>query len=135
MITYKKEKNMTLDQLDTLYSSVGWISYTNNVSKLQKAVANSLFVLSAWDDKQLIGLIRTVGDGETILYIQDILVEPRYQNKDIGSSLMAQTLELFASVRQKVLLTEEAPDTRHFYEKFGFKSCDQGKTVAFFKAY
>ncbi len=94
MITYKKEKNMTLDQLDTLYSSVGWISYTNNVSKLQKAVANSLFVLSAWDDKQLIGLIRTVGDGETILYIQDILVEPRYQNKDIGSSLMAQTFRL-----------------------------------------
>lgn len=135
MITYKKDKNISSQHLDTLYSSVGWISYTHDLDQLKRAVAHSLFVLSAWEDNTLIGLIRTVGDGETILYIQDILVHPDYQNKKIGSELMSQTLEEFKAIRQKVLLTEEAPDTRYFYEKFGFNSCDQEQSVAFFKAF
>lgn len=47
--------------------------------------------------------------------------------------LMTQVLEKYRDVRQKVLLTEEAPDVRHFYEKHGFRSCDNGDLVAFAK--
>ncbi|WP_244923504.1 hypothetical protein [Peribacillus butanolivorans] len=34
--------------------------------------------------------------------------------------MMQRVLEKYKDVRQKVLLTEEAPDVRHFYEKNGF---------------
>mgnify|MGYP004604640867 CR=1 FL=1 len=40
-------------------------------------------------------------------------------------------LGAYPNVRQRVLLTEEAPDVRHFYEKCGFISADQGEAVAF----
>ena len=56
-----------------------------------------------------------------------------YQNKGIATQLMQRVLKKYKNVRQKVLLTEEAPDVRHFYEKNGFESCDKGSLVAFAK--
>lgn len=81
------------------------------------------------------GLIRVFGDGQTILYIQDILVHPDYQDEKIGTCLMSNILQEYKDVRQKILLTEDAPDVRHFYEKFGFIFCDKGNLVSFYKEF
>ncbi|WP_082330620.1 GNAT family N-acetyltransferase [Companilactobacillus heilongjiangensis] len=133
MIDYKVNIQIDTKDLKQLYSSVKWFAYTHDLETLQKAINNSLLVITAWNDDQLVGLIRVVGDGYTILYIQDILVHPDFQNKNIGTKLMTMTLTKYKNIRQKVLLTEEAPNVRHFYEKFGFVSGDKGSTVAFYK--
>lgn len=130
-ITYKQTKTINLEQVENLYNDVGWTAYTKDMDLLQQALLQSLDVISAWDGDQLVGLIRTVGDGLTILYIQDILVLDAYQNQGIASKLLQMVLQKHKTVRQKVLLTEEAPDVRHFYEKNGFESCDKGSAVAF----
>lgn len=132
-IDLKNSKVIDRKQLDLLYNDVGWYAYTQDVEMLQKAFNESLEVLSAWNGEDLIGLIRVVGDGLTIIYIQDILVLNAYQNQGIATQLMQRVLEQYKNVRQKVLLTEEAPDVRHFYEKNGFQSCDKGTLVAFAK--
>ncbi len=130
-INYKNSKNITREQLERLYNDVEWYAYTQEMEVLQQAIERSLDVISAWDGEKLVGLVRVIGDGFTIIYIQDILVLNAYQNQGIASQLMHQILEKYKHVRQKVLLTEEAPDIRHFYEKNGFESCDQGILVAF----
>jgi len=61
------------------------------------------------------------------------LVLKRYHNQGIATEMMNKVLEKYQSVRQKVLLTEEASDVRHFYKKNGFSSCDKGTLVAFAK--
>ena len=132
-IIFKDDKIINQQNLQELYEDVEWYAYTKDLNQLQQALENSLFVLTAWEGKQLIGLIRVVGDGLTILYIQDILVLNSHQNQGIATALMNRVLEKYKDVRQKVLLTEEAPDVRHFYEKNGFASCDQGTLVAFAK--
>lgn len=58
-------------------------------------------VITVWHEQQLIGLIRSVGDGETILYIQDLLVHPAYQNKGIGTQLIEKMVQAYPKVRQK----------------------------------
>ena len=131
-MNFLTNKNINLKQLINLYQSVGWTSYTEKPELLQQAVHNSLYVLGAFDHDQLIGLIRVVGDGLTIIYIQDLLVLPAYQNKGIGSTLINKVRKEFRHVRQQVLLTMEEPVTRAFYEKNGFTSCDQGELVAFY---
>lgn len=128
---FKEEKLIALDSLKALYEDVGWYAYTKDMTRLQQACLQSLDVLSVWEDERLIGLVRTIGDGLTIVYIQDILILNAYQNRGIASTLMTRVLEKYRDVRQKVLLTEEAPDVRHFYEKHGFRSCDNGDLVAF----
>ena len=134
-MNFLTNKNINLKQLINLYQSVGWTSYTEKPELLQQAVHNSLYVLGAFDHDQLIGLIRVVGDGLTIIYIQDLLVLPAYQNQGIGSTLINKVRKEFRHVRQKVLLTMEEPETRAFYEKNGFSSCDQGELVAFYHEY
>jgi len=132
-ITISYEKNIDAEKLMILYQNVGWSAYTENLDILKNALFMSLDVITVWEDEELVGLIRTIGDGLTILYIQDILVLKKYQKKGIGSMLLKEVLDKYKHVRQKVPLTEEAKDVRHFYEKNGFTSCDQGTLVAFAK--
>lgn len=66
---------------------------------------------TAWDGSRLAGLLRAVGDGETILYVQDLLVHTRYRRQGIGRALLERVRADFAHVRQKVLLTD-AGDSR-----------------------
>lgn len=135
MIHYKENYQIDKSDLEKLYSSVGWAAYTKNLEVLEQAINHSLQVISAWDEDELVGLIRVIGDGFTIIYVQDILVHPDYQDKKIGTELMTKILDNYPEVRQKVLLTEDAPDVRHFYEKFGFTSCDKGGAVAFYREF
>lgn len=132
-ISISHEKNIDSEKLMNLYQNVGWSAYTENLDLLKNAILKSLDVITAWEDEELVGLIRTIGDGLTILYIQDILVLNEHQKKGIGSMLLKEVLDKYKHVRQKVLLTEEAKDVRHFYEKNGFESCDKGTLVAYAK--
>lgn len=128
MIKYKEMKAITPSDLKNLYNSVQWFAYTRDLNGLERAIR----VIAAWDDQKLVGLVRVVGDGLTIIYIQDLLVQPNYQNQKIGTTLMTTVLNRYKHVRQRVLLTDDAPDVRKFYEKNGFISADQGNIVAFY---
>lgn len=61
-----------------LYQAVEWTSYTDKPEMLKAAFNGSLLVLGAWADGNLVGIIRAVGDGASILYVQDILLYPEY---------------------------------------------------------
>ncbi|WP_026675244.1 GNAT family N-acetyltransferase [Alkalihalobacterium bogoriense] len=132
-INFTNSKHLNREQLERLYNDVGWYAYTKDLAVLQLATEQSLEVVSAWNGQELVGLIRIIGDGLTIIYIQDILVLNAYQNQGIATQLLQRILKKYKDVRQKVLLTDEAPDVRHFYEKNGFQSCDKGSLVAFAK--
>ncbi|WP_394188276.1 GNAT family N-acetyltransferase [Paenisporosarcina quisquiliarum] len=132
-ITFRNSKNIDKEHLEKLYNDVEWFAYTKDLELLQQALLQSLEVISAWSGERLVGLIRVIGDGLTIVYIQDILVLNSYQNQGIATHLLQEILKKYNDVRQKVLLTEEAPEVRNFYEKNGFQSCDKGSLVAFAK--
>lgn len=132
-INFSISKDIDIKQLEELYNDVGWSAYTQDLEVLKQAILQSLDVITVWNDDKLVGLIRAIGDGLTIVYIQDILVLNAYQNKGIASELLQRILNKYKNVRQKVLLTEEASGVRYFYEKNSFESCDQGLLVAFAK--
>lgn len=132
-ITFIKTNKIDRSQLLDLYNDAGWSSYTNDPDNLENAIMASLYVLIAMKDGKLIGLIRVVGDGLTIIYIQDILVLNKYRRMSIGTSLMKRTLKEFKKIRQKVLLTDEKNETRLFYESLGFDSCEKLGLASFIK--
>ncbi len=71
-------------------------------------------------DGQLIGLARAVSDNATICYIQDILVDPAHQRSGLGRQMVETILGQYGDVRQKVLITDDEPGQRAFYESLGF---------------
>jgi ribosomal protein S18 acetylase RimI-like enzyme len=103
-----------------VYESVEWAAYTNDESKLKRGLKNSHRVWGAYDDDDLIGILRTISDGETIVYLQDILVRPNRQRLGIGTQLMLKFLTEYEDFRQKVLLTDNTEAQRSFYESMGF---------------
>lgn len=133
-IIFKDTKDIDLAQIKILYEDVKWTAYTEDETILQSIIPNSLQVLSAWDKEELVGLVRAVGDGVYILYIQDLLVKESYQGKGIGSELLQRMLKDNKSIRQKVLMTSFEEKTIKFYEKNGLKRADNEQTgIAFVK--
>lgn len=103
-----------------LYDSVGWAAYTRDPDSLMAGLRASLRVVVAHADGQLVGLARVVGDGATICYLQDVLVHPDAQRQGLGGRLVDEAFAPFGQVRQHVLITDEEPGQRAFYESLGF---------------
>ena len=121
------------EEIIALYDSVKWTAYTDNPDTLRKGIKNSLLTLAACEDDKLIGLIRTVGDGYTVVLIQDIIVHPEYQRQGIGSQLIKAVLSRFSHVRQIQLVTDNTPKTTGFYKSRGFADIDDIGCCGFMK--
>ena len=103
-----------------LYAQVGWTAYTQDPSALEQGVRHSLLVLAAYEQDALLGLIRVVGDGATVVLVQDLLVYPDKQRQGIGTALLKAVLERYSAVRQIQLVTDDTPKTIAFYRSLGF---------------
>ena len=102
-----------------LYTSVGWTAYTDAPDVLHRGFERSLLTLAAYEGETLVGLVRAVGDGETVVLVQDLLVFPQYQRRGIGTALMRAMMDRFANVRQFQLLTDNTEKTLAFYRSLG----------------
>jgi len=114
--------NLTKDSLLRLYKNVGWIKYTEDPDGLNRAIMNSTYVVTIFDDGELIGLARCMSDDVSINYLQDILIDPEYQRQGIGRKLLENCLERFKHVRTHVILTDDEERQKNFYESFGYKN-------------
>lgn len=132
-MTIKEYDHFQLDEIVNLYESVGWTNYLERVDTLREAYANSLCVLGAYDSENLVGILRAVGDGKTIVFIQDILVLPEYQRQGIGSKLLQAVMERYQDVYQMELLTDNTEKTKAFYRSAGFTASDDLGCLAFIK--
>ena len=125
--------NFQLEEITNLYQSVGWTKYLERISVLEDAYANSLCVIGAYDNEKLVGIIRAVGDGLTIVFIQDIIIQPEYQRKGIGTKLLKAVMDKYSDVYQMELLTDNTEKTKAFYRSIGFSASDDMGCVAFIR--
>lgn len=120
----KTGSDLSLEQLVELYNAVGWLAYTNDEQrpKLQRAILNSTYVVTAWNGSQLVGLARCISDDVSIYYLQDILIHPDFQRHGVGRRLLQNCLERFKHVRMQVLMTDDEERQKKFYESLGYKN-------------
>lgn len=59
------------EEILPLYAAVGWTAYTDEPSVLERGFRNSLLVLAAYEDGAPVGIVRAVGDGATVVFVQD----------------------------------------------------------------
>ena len=121
MISIKENVN-SIEEFNYLYDAVGWGSYDEKVS--EKALANTMYSVSVYDDDKIIGYGRIIGDGICFLYIHDVMVIPKYQNKKKGSPIMNKLLEKVNQIKienpyVRVYLGASKGKEK-FYERFGF---------------
>jgi GNAT superfamily N-acetyltransferase len=129
-LSLEDAESMRSEILD-LYGSVNWQRYTEDPDQLIRALDSSDVVI-AMEGDTLVGLARAISDGETIVYIQDLLVRPSAQRQGVATQLMTWLLEPYSAVKQKILLTDDKEDQRLFYESLGF-SIVSGELRAFYR--
>ncbi|ADB13914.1 GNAT family N-acetyltransferase [Gardnerella swidsinskii] len=119
-VQIKEYKKYNSEDIPKLYDSVGWSAYTDDLAALENGFNNSLKILAAYKNDELVGIIRAVGDGYTVVFIQDILVLPEYQRQGIGSALLKAIVDCYPNVRQIQLTTDCTEKTIAFYKSVGF---------------
>ncbi len=115
---------MPFDQVVGLYNSLEWYAYTNakQVTKLQDALNNSTYIVTAWKKELLIGMARCLSDDVSIFYLQDILIHPNHQKKGLGRRLLQNCINRFEHVKAKILLTGDEGKQKIFYKSLGYKN-------------
>lgn len=121
------------NEIQRLYTEVGWTAYTENMSVLEQGYKNSLLVLAAYENGELLGIIRCVGDGFTIVFVQDILVFPQKQHQGIGTALLKAVLKKYPNVRQIELATDNTPKNVNFYKSLGFSEFSEVECCGFMR--
>ncbi|KXB62683.1 GNAT family N-acetyltransferase [Olsenella sp. DNF00959] len=113
------------DEILPLYDAVGWTAYTRDAAALRNGFVHSLLVLAAYEGDELLGVIRAVGDGFTIVFIQDVLVYPERQRQGVGTALVEAVLDRYGDVRQIELATDDNEKTKAFYRSMGFRTLSE----------
>jgi predicted N-acetyltransferase YhbS len=117
-------KNLPNLRLHELFKIVGWSDGTETqdmIDKFSYPFINSTFVISAWDNDKLVGAVRVLSDKIIRSVIHDLIVDPEYQGKGIGSTLLKMCIEKYPTSEWIIQTTEEI---KTFYEKYGFKECN-----------
>ena len=118
----KIEYNISSLEFLEMVESVGWKTYTE--AQVKKALDNTFYSISVYDDNRIIGYGRIIGDTICFLYIQDIMVKPEYQGNKIGTLIMNKLLEKINQIKQENpylrVYLGASKNKEKFYEKFGF---------------
>ena len=116
------EKKISYTDYVRLRESVNWNNF--NKEQTEKCLKNTLYSIEAIDDNIIIGMGRLIGDGVYYMMV-DIIVEPSYQGKGIGSNIVNKLIEYVhretpVDGRSSIhLIAEKGKES--FYVKLGFK--------------
>lgn len=121
-ITYTNQKNFSANDLQQLFQSVNWLS-ANYPDRLKKALDNCETVLTAWDDKKLVGLVNAIDDSELTAYVHYLCVNPMYQGQGIGSELLNKIKVKYQNYLYIIVIAENEPLIK-YYSRNGFQHID-----------
>ncbi len=117
------ENSISTEEYLKLRAAVQWRKLSEN--QAIQVINNSLFFVKAVDDcGNVVGMGRIVGDGAVVCYIQDLIVLPDMQGKNIGSLLIKRLIAFVNELREEnttlMLCLMCAKGREKFYEKHGF---------------
>jgi ribosomal protein S18 acetylase RimI-like enzyme len=107
-------------QLQSLFNLTAFWAQNRPIADLQRAVAHSQPVVSAWQGDRLVGFARATSDGVYRATIWDVIVHPDFQGSGIGRKLVETVLTHphMAHVERVYLMTTHK---QLFYEQVGFQ--------------
>ena len=103
-----------------LREAVGWANPL--IEATRAALEHSYYSVYAAASSEVVASARARGDGHLYLYLQDVIVDPRYRHRGIGGALTSKVLAYIASTAPDGAFVGlmAASDKAAFYERFGF---------------
>jgi len=117
MITYIENQPVSAKAISDLRELVGW----NRMEDCYKnPLMTSYFHIACYDGDKLIGYVDTLSNGVTDAYIQDLMVNPEYQGRGIGTELMNLMIARLKENKIYMISVVYEEKLLPFYKRFGF---------------
>lgn len=125
---FSTDRNIDLYELEELCDAVGWSR--RPLRKVRKAIQHSFLVVSLWEQKgnrrRLVGFSRATSDHAFNATIWDVVVNPTYQGKGLGKSLMKYMIKKLRSEDISNITLFADPHVVEFYRGLGFMVDPEG---------
>ncbi|MBR5047186.1 MAG: GNAT family N-acetyltransferase [Eubacterium sp.] len=116
------EDQLDIDTYLELRRAVGFRPLSRDQAR--RALSNSLYILTAFQDGKAVGMGRIVGDGSVICYVQDLIIRPEVQGQGIGGTILKTLKEFVIQTgfpgTTMMLCLMCARGREEFYKKYGF---------------
>lgn len=109
-----------IEKLIHLFQQTGWDDKTD-ASRMKSMVENSNIIVTAWDNKEMVGFARCTTDYTFNGQINNVVVDKKYKGQGIGKKLISKILE---SSDKVTYILRADPDNVDFYKKLGFEKAD-----------
>ena len=118
------------EQIIELYKANKW-SAVEKPTKLRNALLNSHSLITAWNEKTLIGIGNAISDGHLVVYYPHLLVHPNYQGKGIGKMIVDKLQEKYKNFHMQMLTADGK--SIDFYKKAGFEKAGETTPMWIYK--
>ena len=118
------QNGISVEDYHALRAAVGWEPLCDEQAR--RSLEHTAFLVRCRDGGTTAGMARLVWDGGYVAYLSDVMVQPEYQGRGIGSELVRRCVEFLRAQlkpgwRIKIFLVA-AEGKEPFYEQFGFRT-------------
>jgi predicted N-acetyltransferase YhbS len=130
MIRYQREQDVELAEVIAIYrsSTLGERRPIDDEAIVGDMIRHASLVVTARDDRTLVGIARTLTDFSYVGYLADLAVAKNYQRSGIGIGLIRETRRHMGPRSSVVLLA--APAATEYYPHLGFAKVDSAWVLA-----
>ncbi len=123
-IEYKTGVVPDVSEIISVYNSSGINRPTIDKERISKMYENSNLIVTAWENKKLVGISRSLTDFCYACYLSDLAVRKDKQKDGIGKKLIEITQTEIGEKTALILLS--APLAMDYYPKVGFDKINNG---------
>ena len=120
---YAFDETPAPDLIADLYARAGLRRPVRDVERIRRMYAGSNVITTAYDDQDLVGIVRGWTDAAYVGYVCDLAVDPSRQSSGIGRELLRLTTERYPDV-QFVLRASAVAE--RYYDHLGWQKIENG---------
>ena len=123
-ITYEIGKIPAINKLIDLFNCSDYfpIKDKSDLGRIEKMFKNSDIIITAWENKKLIGLSRALSDFSYCCYLSDLCVRDEYKRNGIGRELVTLTKQTAGD--ECKLILQSSSNAINFYKNIGMENID-----------
>jgi len=113
-----------LEQILDLYEAAGWWKPTrpDDIQTLQQMIANSyeIWIIES-TEAGIVGMARVLGDGISDVYIQDVIILPKFRHQKLATELISTITKNLTQAGIDFIGLIAEQNTKDLYLSCGFK--------------
>jgi len=121
ILIIKAVSDSELSELLSVYLSAGWWDTSSeDYRQIRTIIQKSFCFVVAKVDGKIIGMARSISDGISDAYIQDVAVLPEYKGGGVGKMLVDKVVAFLQDNNISWIGLIATPGAERFYQKSGF---------------